>query len=70
MSITRFGYDNSDVYVYVSDQGVECCGCLIHDRESTRICLKTGAEMIAHLRKHQEAGHHVPDHAFTELAKL
>lgn len=28
MSYARFGAGGSDVYVFMSDRGLECCGCL------------------------------------------
>lgn len=32
MSYARFGADGSDVYVFTSDRGIECCGCLLIER--------------------------------------
>lgn len=32
MSYCRFG-EGSDVYVFASDVGLECCGCLLQDQE-------------------------------------
>lgn len=32
MSYARFGHD-SDVYVFTSRYGLECCGCLLQERE-------------------------------------
>ncbi len=33
MSYARFGWDDSDVYVFCSSVGIECCGCILQDRE-------------------------------------
>lgn len=33
MSYARFGWDGSDVYVFVSSDAIECCGCLLQERE-------------------------------------
>ena len=32
MSYARFGSDGSDVYVYASSRGIECCGCCLIPR--------------------------------------
>ena len=32
MSYARFGSDGSDVYVFVSNIGIECCGCSLIPR--------------------------------------
>lgn len=29
MSYARFGWDGSDVYVFTSSQGIECCACVL-----------------------------------------
>jgi hypothetical protein len=33
MSYARFGWQGSDVYVFTSNQGIECCGCSLQQRE-------------------------------------
>ena len=33
MSYARFGWDGSDVYLFVASEGLECCGCLLQKRE-------------------------------------
>lgn len=65
MSIVRFGSDGSDVYVYESGRGLECCGCWL-DTESSPY-FETADEMIDHLTLHVAAGHHVPPYVFDEL---
>ena len=33
MSYSRFGCDGSDVYVFTSSVGLECCGCILQERQ-------------------------------------
>ena len=33
MSYVRFGSDGSEVYVFESSAGIECCGCWLQERE-------------------------------------
>jgi len=33
VSYARFGSDGSDVYVFTSSTGLECCGCILQKRE-------------------------------------
>ena len=33
MSYARFGWDGSDVYVFTSSRGIECCMCVLQERE-------------------------------------
>jgi hypothetical protein len=64
MSYCRFFWDGSDVYVYESDRGIECCGCALNEYGVT---LETPAEMIEHLMEHRAAGHCVPEYALEAL---
>ena len=65
MSLARFGWDGSDVYVFYDVGGfINCCGCLLRD---TSFHADTEQEMLSHLREHQKAGHHVPEDAIEEL---
>lgn len=65
MSYCRFGWDGSDVYVYDDTSGgTTCCACLL---SHSRINLATHADMIAHLERHREAGHEVPQYAIDDL---
>ncbi len=58
----------SDVYVFEDVYGgIRCCGCRL-DNEATRF--DTYSEMIAHLEKHIEAGHTVPDHVIPALKEV
>lgn len=63
MSYCRFAWDGSDVYVFQSAQGFECCGCRFGGCKT----LGTPEEMIAHLALHRRAGHFVPEYAITGL---
>lgn len=55
--------DLSDVYVYVSDYGLTCCGCRLVDWFET----VSRTAMIDHLHEHEQAGHQVPRHVFDML---
>lgn len=64
MSICRFAWDNSDVYVYgIGDGAYTCCGCTL-----TEAGFNGGVEAtIRHLLDHLKAGHVVPDYAINLL---
>lgn len=62
MSYTRFGPD-SDVYVFMSDEGIECCGCPMGGSYTAR----STDEMVAHLAAHVERGEAVPDDVVPSL---
>jgi hypothetical protein len=66
MSLIRFGEQNSDVYVYQSDRGLECCGCSFVSADHCQ-SPKTSEEMIRHLELHRLAGDVVPEKAFERL---
>lgn len=69
MSICRFWWDGSDVYLYYSDRGVECCGCRLS--ENSQVFDEDDAEgVVAHLNAHVTAGHVVPPYAFEEFGAL
>ncbi len=59
MSFERFS--SSDVYIYEHVGGfIECCGCLFSDWDSEPFPqLKTPREALAHLDKHEGAGHDI-----------
>ena len=63
MNLCRFGPE-SDVYVYESDEGMECCGCYFGNGWTH----PNPEAMTAHLRKHVAAGHKVPPHVFDLLS--
>lgn len=64
MSYCRFGGD-SDVYVYPTDDGAECCACLLEDGDTA--FYETSAGMLGHLVDHIAAGHKVPAEALQRL---
>lgn len=66
VSIVRFGSDGSDVYVYESSRGLECCGCNMRDAGYGPLD-GTVAEMVEHLKRHVAAGDCVPEYVFEEL---
>ena len=59
MSFERFS--SSDVYIFEHVGGwIECCGCLFSDWDSEPFPrLKTPREALAHLDRHEEAGHDI-----------
>ena len=63
MSYIRFGEDSSDVYVFLSDRGLECCGCHL---VSGFVAGSTQA-MDDHLQTHRAAGDTVPDYVVSDL---
>lgn len=83
MSIVRWGYKGSELYIYdVSDTEHVCCGCCFNDPEEydhggylgqvwirgSFVC-KTYDEMIEHVERHIEADHSVPDYVINELER-
>lgn len=63
MSYCRFAWQGSDVYVYESASGLECCGCKLSNNFTT----SEPEEMIKHLGQHRRAGHYVPPEAVLAL---
>jgi hypothetical protein len=63
MAYCRFGRD-SDVYVFETEGGIECCRCSL---AGGTFEAGGAAEMIEHLLEHRTAGHAVPDEALVEL---
>lgn len=63
MSYCRFAWGGSDVYVFESAQGIECCGC----RFGKTFVTDMPEEMIRHLAQHRRVGHYVPDFAILAL---
>lgn len=64
VSYCRFGWEGSNVYVYESAQGIECCGCHL---EKEGFTAKDPEEMIAHLGRHRRLGDYVPEDAILAL---
>lgn len=71
MSITRWGCDGSDVYVFHHvELGLVCMACtLTPDEQEYFIAGEDGAAMLAHLNTHREHGDSVPEHAFERIRR-
>jgi hypothetical protein len=68
MSYARFGWDNSDVYVFMSVGGwLECCACVLAHGDWESFRASDTDTMIAHLKKHISVKHHVPEYVFERL---
>ena len=69
MSYARFEVGVSDVYVYWDvHAGLICCWCDLLEAPSPLDFRASGyGEMVAHLRKHRNAGHAVPQRAVDAL---
>jgi hypothetical protein len=72
MSYARFGWDGSDVYVFMSVGNaehpggwLECCSCSLTTPRWFRAF--STAAMVRHLRAHADAGQHVPGDVIPEL---
>lgn len=63
MSYCRFAWYGSDVYVFESERGIECCGCHL---DGDFVC-GTPEEMIVHLGRHRRVGEFVPLFAIERL---
>lgn len=65
MSFSRFGWEDSDVYVFEHVGGfIQCCGCAISEDEISLESFgmydaDTPREMLSHLDRHEEVGHNV-----------
>jgi hypothetical protein len=56
VSIVRFGTEGSNVYVFISADGIECCGCGLVGT----VTFDALEPAILHLLEHRAAGHCVP----------
>jgi hypothetical protein len=61
MAFARFSA-TSDVYVFASSRGIECCGCPLDTsgQAAPPVFFTDFETLAAHLREHQGAGHKVP----------
>jgi hypothetical protein len=65
MSICRFFWDGSDVYLFHHVGGYWCCcGCRLSDTTNWRCGLEETDTVVDHLDEHVAAGHVVPIHAY------
>ena len=69
MSYCRFSGTDSDVYMYPSTRGIECCGCRLLDNYASSPTFLTRAEAILHLVEHLQRGDAVPHYAIGRLAE-
>lgn len=61
MSYARFGWDDSDVYVFLSSHGLTCQNCMLLDEDAlSSFNASNTKDMVTHLKKHTKAGHNVP----------
>ena len=68
MSYSRFAWEGSEVYVFESSAGIECCGCNLRPRLAGTVpVFREPEEMIAHLAAHRRAGQYVPFDAIERL---
>lgn len=71
MSYARFGWDDSDVYVYSTDINkkpyIACAACYFGDDLEPSYYAESTLEMLDHLKAHQKAGHLVPENVFDAL---
>lgn len=63
LSYARFGWDGSDVYVYMGKDALACCGCFIGEQWN----FYSTQTMVDHLEKHIAAGYNVPPTLIPEL---
>jgi hypothetical protein len=66
MSYSRFGCDGSDVYIFPSDRGLECCVCPLTSTRQSFVC-RTIREMEEHVEAHRAAGQFVPESVIPEI---
>ena len=81
MAYARWGWDNSDVYLFGSVTRpppddvhvIVCCGCLLARDDpddwlmSPSFDFETKAGILDHLQVHREAGHVVPESAIERI---
>ena len=68
MSYARFGWDGSDVYIFLDVGGfINCCGCQFGNDGFGSYHAYSTEDMITHLWKHQNDGDHVPEDVFDNL---
>lgn len=63
MSYSRFGWDESDVYVFMSSDSLCCSGCIMGDQWD----YYSTQTMVDHLEEHIKQGHSVPHTIIPEL---
>ena len=64
MSYIRFAEDGSNVYIFPSDRGIECCACSL---TTQMFVARSITEIEQHIAAHLAAGHHVPTSVIPEI---
>ncbi len=68
MSYARFGWDGSDVYVFMHVSGhLECCACILAHGDWESFLAGGTQTMVDHLKKHELAGHQIPSDIYGRL---
>jgi len=70
MSYCRMNGKDSDVYFLPTFDGLECCACRLTPERNGQYgskYFKTRSRARAHLLRHREAGHKVPESAIKRL---
>jgi len=71
MSYARFGWDNSDVYVYYTSIGQKdlliCAACYFGDDLEPSYLAESTVEMLDHLKAHEKAAQIVPPSTYDSL---
>lgn len=72
MSVVRFWWYGSDLYLYYGHNGLTCCGCKLSSSSSPTFGEPDEDpddrdEILTHLCEHVAAGHVVPVYVFAEF---
>jgi|SaaInl3SG_22_DNA_1037383.scaffolds.fasta_scaffold00923_30 hypothetical protein len=68
MSYARFGWDGSDVYIFLHVGGfIQCCGCQFPNDGHGSFNAYTTQEMVDHLKKHEADEDFVPQKVYDRL---
>jgi hypothetical protein len=68
MSYARFGWNGSDVYIFLHVGGfIQCCGCQFGNDGYGSYDAYSTQEMVDHLKKHEADGDHVPQDVYEGL---
>ena len=65
--IPNWTIPKSDLYVFESSGGLECCGCRLPDYKNKSFVTCSYSEMIDHIKKHINYGHTVPKYLIPML---
>lgn len=59
MSYCRFGEADAYIFAHIAG-GYECCACLLSEVDWGFVHVNTPEEMLNHIDKHRQEGHHIP----------